>query len=50
VRRFIFSNKIPFSELAPAEMVALNSMRPDFASGANVTPDKTATPVLMDGK
>ena len=49
VRRFIFSNNIPLSELVPSEIVAQASMHPAFASGAAATPDKTAKVVMANG-
>lgn len=49
VRRFIFSNNLTLTELAPAEIVAQRSMYPAFAAGREATPDKVAKPELLNG-
>ena len=49
VRRFVFSNNVPLSELVPGEIVAQPSMHPAFASGSVATPDRTAKPELVNG-
>ena len=49
VRRFVFSNNVPLSELVPSEIVAPTSMHPAFASGTAATPDKAAKIELVNG-
>lgn len=49
VRRFIFSNNIPLTELVPSEIVALPSMHPTFASGKAATLDPSAKPKVTHG-
>lgn len=49
VRRFIFSNNLPLSELVPAEIVAQPSMHPAFALGTNASPDNAARPESVGG-
>ena len=49
VRRFIFSNNVPLSELVPSEIVAQTSMHPAFASGGEATPDRAAKIEVANG-
>jgi hypothetical protein len=49
VRRFIFSNNLPLSELVPSEIVAQPSMHPTFIAGTNAVPDTEAKPELTGG-
>jgi len=49
VRRYLLSNNVPLSEMAPAEIVAQPSMHPAFVPGTGATPDKAANPALVNG-
>lgn len=49
VRRFVFSQSIPLTQLAPSEIVAQPSMHPAFAMGDAATPDRKAKPQTVNG-
>jgi hypothetical protein len=50
VRRSLFSQNLPLSELVPAEIVAQPSMHPAFAAGPDATPDPRAKVALSGGR
>lgn len=49
-RRFIFSNNLPLNELVPSEIVAIQSMHPLMAPGADGPQPVKAQPDLVEGR
>lgn len=49
-RRYIFSNNLPLNALVPAEIVAVESMHPLMAPGADGPQPVKARPELVDGR
>jgi len=50
VRRFIFSNNLPLNELVPSEIVAIESMHPLMAPGADGPQPVKERPALVGGR